>query len=235
MPELGAVPAAAVSAFYFAGEDVDSAVPVFPGNPASHLTLNHLEGLRINDGFVIPFDIVLRNLAFVGLGLFRQEVHREALLQQDIAFVLLIGQDRFDDGRVPVLFTAGCRDAVAGQDLRNAVRRLALQEKGVDPSDDCCLRLIHHKIAVLALVVAKEAGVGDGHLAIRKTLALSPGAVLRNGAALFLGKAAHDGQEKLVFGIKCPYVFLFKIKLRPVFLQMPDGGEEVDRRVLRKC
>jgi hypothetical protein len=58
-----------------------------------HLALDHVEGLWVNDGFVVAFHIVLRNLAFVELGLLREVVDREGLLQEGIALVLLISKD----------------------------------------------------------------------------------------------------------------------------------------------
>lgn len=68
MSELGAVPAAAVSAFDLSREDMNSAMPVLSRTPASHLALNHLEGLRNNDCLMISLHIVLRDLAFVCFG-----------------------------------------------------------------------------------------------------------------------------------------------------------------------
>ena len=50
-----------------------------------------------------------------------------------------------------------------------------------------------------------------------------------DGAAFFLSKARHDGDEQFLFGIDCPDVFLLKIDFRVVLLQLPDDGKAVHR------
>lgn len=107
VPDLGAVPATAVTALDLPGEEVDTAVPVPALGASGHFTLHHLEGLRINDGLVIALDVILRDLALVGLRFFGQEIHGVTLLQQGIALVLLVHQDALNRGLVPFLLTAG--------------------------------------------------------------------------------------------------------------------------------
>ena len=43
---------------------------------------------------MVALNVILRNLAFVGLRLLGQEIHGVTLLQQGIAFVLLVPQHR---------------------------------------------------------------------------------------------------------------------------------------------
>ena len=105
--DLGAVPAATISTLVFPGEKVDSAVPVPALGASGHLALHHLEGLRIDDGLVVAFNVILRNLALVGLRLLGQEIHSVTLLQQGITLVLLVHEDAFDRGLVPFLLAAG--------------------------------------------------------------------------------------------------------------------------------
>ena len=121
-------------------------MPVPALGASCHLTLHHLEGLWINDGLVVAFDVILWNLALVGLCLLGQEIHGVTLLQQGIALVLLIHQDALDRGLVPFLLAAGRRDAVVHEDLANPVRRLSLQEQAVNPLYCYCLLRIDHQI-----------------------------------------------------------------------------------------
>ena len=69
--------------------------------------------------------------------------------------------------------------------------------------------------------------VGDADLPIGEPFPLPPCDVLRNAPALLLCKRGHDGDQQLPFGVKCPDIFLFKIALAALFLQLPDGGKAV--------
>ena len=70
---------------------------------------------------------------------------------------------------------------------------------------------------------------GNRDLAVCKALSLAPCAFLGNGPAFFLREARHDGQQDFAFTVEGPDAFLFKIDLDAVFLQLPDGGQGVDR------
>ena len=66
MPELGPVPAAALGALDFAGEDGYASVtsPAFTP-PLDFFLLHPVEDLRADDGFVVIFHIVLRHFPFI--------------------------------------------------------------------------------------------------------------------------------------------------------------------------
>ena len=96
VPDLRPIPAAAVAALDLAGEDTDRALAVPAFGAGGHQGLHHLEGLWIDNGLMIVFDIVLRDFALVGLFLLGQEVDREGLLQQRIALVLFVREDALD-------------------------------------------------------------------------------------------------------------------------------------------
>lgn len=84
VPDFRTVPVAAVAALDLAGKDADRALAVPALFAGGHQGLHHLEGLRIDNGLVIIFDIVLRDFALIGFFLLGQEVDREGLLQQRI-------------------------------------------------------------------------------------------------------------------------------------------------------
>ena len=94
---------------------MDSAVVLFALAALGHFPLHHLEHFRVDDGFMVVLDIVLRDFAFVDLGLLGQEIDGVAFLKERIAFVLLIAEDALDGGDAPFFLAAGCRDAVFGQ------------------------------------------------------------------------------------------------------------------------
>lgn len=60
VPDFRAVPTAAFTALDLARESVDSAVIFFPFAASLYFTLYHLEHIRINDGFVVPFSRLIR-------------------------------------------------------------------------------------------------------------------------------------------------------------------------------
>jgi len=69
----------------------------------------------------------------------------------------------------------------------------------------------------------------NGDLSVRKTLPLTPDAVLGDGAGLFLCEGTHDGNQQLALGIQRPDVFFLKVDLHTFFLEIAYGGQAVDR------
>ena len=136
---------------------MDSAVVLFALAAFCHFPLHHLEHFRVDDGFVVILDIVLRDFTLVDLGLLGQEIDGVAFLKERIALVLLIAEDTLDGGNAPFFLAAGCRNAVLGEGIGYAVVGHALQEQAVDALDDDCLLSVDHQIPVRASVVAKEA------------------------------------------------------------------------------
>lgn len=84
VPDLGAVPAAALAAFDFAGEVVDTAVAVPARTAFLKLNLHLVKNIRINDGLMFTLDVVLRNLAFVDLCFLREVIDGVGFLQQGV-------------------------------------------------------------------------------------------------------------------------------------------------------
>lgn len=102
LPDLGAVPAATLDAFDFAGEVVYAAVAVPARTAFLKLNLHLIENIRINDGLMVALDVVLRNLALVDLRFLRQVIDGLSFLQQGVAFVFLVLEDALDCGSVPL-------------------------------------------------------------------------------------------------------------------------------------
>lgn len=213
VPDLRPIPAAAVAALDLAGEDTDRALAVPAFGAGGHQGLHHLEGLWIDNGLMIVFDIVLRDFALVGLFLLGQEVDREGLLQQRIALVLLVCENAFDVAGVPVVLAAGRRNAFFGQRPGNLEWRLALQEHSVDALDQLGLFWVYHEVVVRPHVVAQKSLERNRDLAVCKPLPLAPCAVLGNGPGLFLRQRGHDRQQKFTLAVEGPDVFFFKIDL----------------------
>ena len=66
-------------------------------------------------------------------------------------------------------------------------------------------------------------------ISVSEPLTLAPGGVDRNGSALLLGKARHDGQQELALAVEGSNVLFFKIELGTMLLQLADGGQAVNR------
>ena len=227
MPHLGAVPASAVAAHDFAGEDADGAEPVLTRRSSGQFGLNQGKGLLVDDGCMIVLDVVLRHLAVVLLFLLCQKVRRVNLLQQRIALVLFVGQDAANAACVPILLTARCGDSFFGQRVGDHGRRHPGQEHAENAADDLGLFFVDDQVAVRTPVIAEETLEGHGDLPVSKSLSLAPRAVFRDAPALFLGQAGHDRQQQFALGIKGPYPFFFKIDLDAVLFQLPDGRQAV--------
>ncbi len=227
VPDLRAVPAAALAAADFAGEGVNAAVVLLALAALGHLPLNHVELLRRDDRLVVSLHVVLRDLALVLLLLLRQVIDREALLQQGIAFVLLVREDAPDRGDAPLVLAAGRLDPLGGELLRDAVVGLAREEHVVDAPDDLGLLGVDNQLAVGTTVVAEEPVERDRDLPVGEPLPLSPCAVLGDAAAFLLRQRAHDGDEQLALAVESPDVLLLEIALDAFLLELPDGRQAV--------
>ena len=103
------------------------------------------------------------------------------------------------------------------------------EEQPVDEFYRLRLLRVHDKVAVRPAIVAEEMLERHTDLAVSKPLTMPPGRVLRDGPAFFLGQGTHDGDEQLALGIEGPDVFLLKVHLDAVILELPDGCQAVDR------
>lgn len=229
MPHLRTVPAAAVGAHDPARENADAAPAVISLRPGRHQRLHHLESLTVDDGLVIVPNVVLRDLALVGLFLLCEEIDRLGLLKERVALVLLIREDAVDVAGVPMILPAWRGYPFFRQRGSYLERRLPKQKHPVDPLDQLRLFGVDHEVAVGPHVVVEEPFERNGHLAVSEPLSLTPGAVLRDRTAFFLGKRGHDGQQKLAFAVERPDVLFLEIDLNAMLLQLADGGEAVDR------
>ena len=194
-----------------------------------HFQLHQIEYLPAYNPRMAVLHKELRRLALVDLGGFGKKIHREGLLQQCVALVFLVGQNGFHRAARPPLLSARRGYPLLCQQLRDAGGRLPVQKQAVDLPHDLRFLFIHHRRSVLAPVVAQEAPVGHGYLAVRDAPAPAPGHVLRNAAAFFLGKAGHDVDHQLSLAVQGVDVLLFKRNPDPFFLQLPDGGQAVHR------
>ncbi|MDY6320961.1 MAG: hypothetical protein SPL44_08150, partial [Bacteroidales bacterium] len=101
--------------------------------------------------------------------------------------------------------------------------------KPVDPPDGFRFFIVYDELAVRTSVVAKEPLEGNRDLAVCESLPLAPGAVLGNGSGFLLCEARHDGDQELSFAVEGPDVFLFKVALDSLVLEVSDGSQGIDR------
>ena len=80
----------AVTVFNPAGQHIHAAASVSASASRLHKKLNPVENCRLNDCLVISLDILLRDLALVGLYLLGKKIHGYVFLEQSIALVFFI-------------------------------------------------------------------------------------------------------------------------------------------------
>ena len=167
--------------------------------------------------------IVLWNFALVHFLLFSKEIDGEALLQQCRAFILLVFKDALHRAGLPPLLTRRRRYAIRRQFLCNGDWGKAFHKTCVDSTDDD--RFFRHNLwkTVLSLSVSEKLLIRQANLSVCEAFSLTPGNVLRNGAAFFLGKARHDGQQQLALSVKGVNILFLKEYLNTFFLQLSDG------------
>ena len=229
MPDLGAEVFAAVAAFQLCRERAAAVMAPPQVLPPLYLHLHELPLRRLDDGVMAALHIILRNFPFVRLALLGKEVHRVALLQAGIAFVLFVGKDVLHRPVPPGLLPRGRRDVPVRQIFRNGVGRLPLHEQPVDEPHR--LRFFRHNfhLPFLPLPVYEEGTVGQADLAVRKPLPLPPCHVFGNGAGLFLRQRGHDGDEELALGVQRVDILFLEVDLHAFLLQLPNRGEAVHR------
>lgn len=93
VPHLGAEVFATVAAFQLCRKWAATVMAPPCVLPPLYLRLHELPFRRLDDGVVAALHIILRHLPFVRIPLLGKEVHRVALLQVSIAFVLFVGKD----------------------------------------------------------------------------------------------------------------------------------------------
>lgn len=107
---------------------MDAAVSPTAAFSTLQFLLNQLKHLRLDDGFVVALHIVLRDLALVLFCFLLEEVHRELLLQERIAFVLFISKDAADGALAPDCLAARSRQFPLRQLLCDGVAGQAIQK-----------------------------------------------------------------------------------------------------------
>ena len=228
MPDLGPVPASALAALDFAGEDGYAAVTSPAFTPPLDFFLYPVEDLRADDGFVVIFHIVLRHFPFIRFRFFGQEVDGEPLLQQGIALVFLICQDALYRPRIPAFLSCRSFQPSGSQLPGNGVEGIPVQEQTVNQFHRPGLFPVDGQITIRPFVIAQKMPVGNTHLSISEPLPMAPGDVFRNAPAFFLCQAAHDGDEEFSFSVQRPDVFLLEINLDALIFEFPHCGQTVD-------
>ena len=229
VPDLGAVVAAAVAADQPGGEYPAAAVAEAHALAPSELGLDNIELMGLDNGLVASLNPILLDLALIDFSLFTEEINRVAFLKECRPLIFLIREDALHHAGSPLFLAGGRWNAISGEGLGNGVAGFSLHEKGVDAADDLGLVLHYLREPVRPLSVAEKLFIGEVDLTVREPLALTPGDVLRQGAALLLGQRGHDGNEQFTLGIEGPDVLLLEVDLHVMLLQLADGGQAVHR------
>ena len=188
VPNLGSKPAAALAAFYLAGENAHAAVSAAVLRALHYLPLHHLEGGGVDDGGMALLNKVARHLPGILHHFLREEVRREGLLDARHACVLFVGKDTIDGLGIPLGSSRDRQDASLGQFLGDGAGCQPLDEQPEDEPHRLGLLLVDDEVAVLPFVVAEETGVAHGEFSVCHLFADAPSHILRNGAGFLLAK-----------------------------------------------
>lgn len=208
MPDLGPVPASALAALDFAGEDGYAAVTSPAFTPPLDFFLYPVEDLRADDGFVVIFHIVLRHFPFIRFRFFGQEVDGEPLLQQGIALVFLICQDALYRPRIPAFLSCRSFQPSGSQLPGNGVEGIPVQEQAVNQFHRLGLFPVDDQIPVRSPVIAKEMAERHTHLPVSESLPMAPGDVFRDAPAFFLRQGTHVIIDKIKSTLTMGLTFL---------------------------
>ena len=96
----------------------------------------------------------------------RQKINRVGLLQQGVACVLFVFQNRFDRAEVPPVSTSASEDTVRFQTFGYLLDAVALQVFPLDASYHLCLLRVDDQITVCIFCVAQKTVVIDLDMAL---------------------------------------------------------------------
>ena len=121
VPDLGTVESAAVAADDAGGENAAAAIAMAQLLAPLILGLHQIKLLRVDDGLVALFNVILRDLALVDFLCFIEEIYRKALLKERRPLVLLICEDRGHRGGSPFRLASRGRDTIRCERLSDLV------------------------------------------------------------------------------------------------------------------
>ena len=156
VPDLAAEGCTALAADQPVGENALRAGVATALSAALKLQLNQIINFSADDRRMTVFHEELRRFALVDLMRLAQKIYRNRLLQQRIALVLFVGQDRFDRAALPVRPACGRGNALLRQCGCNARRDLSVQKHPIDLPHDSSLCLINDRSSVRSALIAKE-------------------------------------------------------------------------------
>lgn len=154
VPNFPPKPASTIGAFDLVGKGMGAGGAF--ACAAGKFCLHGVPRGGVDDGLVVAGDIVLGYFTFVDFHGFGQEVGSETLLQERVAFVFLVGQDRTHSGRRPHSFAARGGDLISGEFCCDGLRCCSLKEAGVDAPHDRSLSFVDGKVSVFAFLVSKQ-------------------------------------------------------------------------------
>lgn len=138
---------------------------------------------------------ILRHFALVDLPFLCEEVDREALLKQSATLVFFVCEDALNGRALPFLPTTRSGDAFLGEQFGNVSACSAAHEKAINAADQFRFLGDHFRDVVFAFLISDKGFIRQADLAIGEAFSLAPCDVFRNGAAFFLCKGRHNGDE----------------------------------------
>lgn len=172
-------------------------------------------------------NIVLRNLALVHFLLFCEKINCKLLLKQRIALVFLVLQNAHHRSLTPFELAGWRWDMKFLKIFAYSRRSFSINEEPVDQAYNIRFSINDLRLTVLTFLIAEEMLVRHGHLAVGKTLSLTPCDVFGNAATFFLGKGTHDGYKKFTLAVQCVDVLFLKIDLHTLVLQLAHSCKAV--------
>ena len=223
-----AIALAAARADQFPTERVRHALGI-PGwklsSPRPDAGLNLGKDLPRDDALVVILNEVLRQFASVGPVDLPQVIDAVLLLQEQVALILFIAQDRLDDAFMPDAAMLG-GDAAPVQFPRDAVLPHAVTPKFKDQRHSFSLLRDHGDPAVVDLQTVDLRGRGNTLL---KLLLNTPLAVFRNAAGFFLRIGSEDGEHEFALPAQGMNVLFFKENVDAERFQLAHGFQQRDR------
>ena len=131
-------------------------------------------------------DVVLRGFTFVGFGLLGQKIGDDGLLDQYIASVLLVRQDRTDRRDRPRGFSSRRESTTAFGFVLDLDDGFTCKDQLVNKSDCGCLGFVNYEAVALTALVSEEVLVRDDRFPIGEAFTVPPRDVLRDRAGFFL-------------------------------------------------
>ena len=175
-----------------------------------HLRLGFIEGLTVDDGYMVVPDVVhgcFSGVLLAGLG---DAVDGDGFLSDGIAAVFLVFEDILDGSDGPCIIAGFGEDTLGFEAVSNFPEGHSRQEHIEDASHDLSFFRNDLRLTICALTESKQFAEVEYHITVFEPLAVAPRDVSAHAFTFCLGEACVDRHQQLAVTLEGVDVLFLK-------------------------